>query len=120
MNSCNYSSLIQMFDIPFVDCFVPECDLSKYTAENCTLSNRTSTFEQLWSDTNACIDGKNNSWACENCTEVYGNLNKKYDEIRLKTANKFCFTIKYWVRFGFVGFHLCFTTISIMPLFSFR
>lgn len=50
-----------------------------------------------------CIEdhkhGNGDNIACKLCFQQYDTLNKKYDDIRLKKADKFCFDIKNMVSF---------------------
>lgn len=82
------------------DCFNPNCTWNTYD-ENCTQSQVTVDFEKSYNDTVSCIDGHKRSHmdniACTLCLTQYNALNRQYDEIRLKKADKFCFDIKNMV-----------------------
>lgn len=90
----------------FTDCFVPGCNFTKKEDDpQCERSNRTMEFENAYNQTSDCIFShkKNKSLACIECADLYNDLNKRYDQIRLKAENKFCFVIKFWVRFVYLN-----------------
>lgn len=55
---------------------------------------------------------------CSNCTDKYENLTKIYNNIRLKTLDKFCFDIKDKVRSDFIKIVLKEFDQSILNSFS--
>lgn len=79
------------------DCFNSTCDLLNFTNATCPRSNRTLEFEKLLNATTDCFNstGDQLNITCKNCTEQYVNLTNYYNSIRLKTSDKFCFSIKY-------------------------
>lgn len=86
------------------DCYAVDCDFrNNQTA--CNDSKHTSEFKEKYYKVNECInsnnESKNTTYACIQCAEVYDELNKKYNEIRLKTVDKFCFDIKNMVSSSF-------------------
>lgn len=62
-------------------------------------------FETSHTNINDCIEQpkKKPTEICSNCTEKYESLTKIYNNIRLKTLDKFCFDIKDKVRIGFIN-----------------
>lgn len=94
----------------FTDCFDSNCDLQNYSLETCPKSNHTKQFEDLLHIAHDCFNTtgdipSNKSTAghntCSNCTDKYNDLSNYYNTIRLKTSDKFCFSIKYWVKVTF-------------------
>lgn len=92
-----------MFEMPFADCFVPGCNFTY----DCEKSNRTLEFQAAHTKVIECIGRFPKLEACTECSSLYNDLNKKYDEIRLKAENKFCFAIKFWVIFKFESLKMC-------------
>lgn len=94
------------FSFVFTDCYDSGCDLLNYSDESCPKSNHTLEFENRLRSAHDCFNAtgdipsdKNTTGnnTCSHCTDQYNDLSNYYNGIRLKTSDKFCFSIKYWV-----------------------
>lgn len=90
-----------------IDCFEAKCDFANYTTDSCQKSNHTIEFENQYDIVIDCTgpfkgNHKSNE-TCIKCADKYEELNKIYNNIRLKTVDKFCFDIKdkVGINFGF-------------------
>lgn len=87
-----------------IDCFDSSCQWDDL-GSNCNKSTTTIDFEHLHDETTACISHHQYD-ACTHCNEQYEILNKKYDDIRLQTGDKFCFDIKNLVPYQIISFNI--------------
>lgn len=101
-----------------IDCFDPKCDFGNITA-TCNMADHFMEFNTSHTNINDCIkDHKKPTEICSNCTEKYENLTKIYNNIRLKTLDKFCFDIKDKVRIDFINIILKEFDQTILNSFS--
>lgn len=98
------SFIIQHFFVFEIDCFDSNCQWDEL-GSNCNRSTTTIDFEHLHNETTACISHHQYD-ACTHCNEQYEILNKKYDDIRLQTGDKFCFDIKNLVSYQIISFRI--------------
>lgn len=95
----NHSANHISYSLPVLstDCFNKSCEWGN-SGSDCTKSETTIAFEVFYNQTLDCIVSQSHKRSpCDACNTDYENLNKKYDNIRLKSADKFCFDIKNMV-----------------------
>ncbi|XP_031622570.1 uncharacterized protein LOC116340287 [Contarinia nasturtii] len=87
------ANIEQFWTIGFcADCFDAGCDF--YNQTDCPHSNHTEKIIQLHYETDMCINGTERNTTCTECAEKYKIFTDYYNDIRLKTGDKFCFAIK--------------------------